>query len=95
MMSCDTSNHKHVKQLQILMRYFQMYDLENRVKNKFLTFVEISGETADLISMHVLKATANYDSETKIIGLSADTANKNIGGLLKRRKENVFTKIKS
>jgi hypothetical protein len=34
--SCDTSNHKHVKQLPILVRYFQGYDLENPVKNKLL-----------------------------------------------------------
>jgi hypothetical protein len=57
--SCDTSNHKHVKQLPILVRYFQAYDLENPVKNKLLTFVEISGQTADIISMQVMKATAN------------------------------------
>jgi hypothetical protein len=54
-MSNDTSNHKHVKQLSILERYFQAYDLENPVKNKLLTFVEISGETADITSVQVMK----------------------------------------
>jgi hypothetical protein len=37
-----------------------MYDLENLVKNKVLTFVEIPGETADVISMQVMKAIVNY-----------------------------------
>jgi hypothetical protein len=34
------------------------------VKNKLLTFVELSGETAHIISMQVMKAIANYDLET-------------------------------
>jgi hypothetical protein len=55
MVSCDTSNHNHVKQFPILVRYFQAYDLENPAKNKFLTFVGISGETADIISMQMMK----------------------------------------
>jgi hypothetical protein len=38
------------------------------------------GETSDVISINVLKENANYDSETKIIRVSADNANKNIGG---------------
>jgi hypothetical protein len=41
-----TTNHKHVKQLRVLIRYFQAYDLENPVKNKLLTFVAISGDAA-------------------------------------------------
>jgi hypothetical protein len=48
-LTCDTSNHKHLKQLPILVRYFQAYDLENPVKNKLLTFVELSEETADIL----------------------------------------------
>jgi hypothetical protein len=38
------SNHKNVKQLTILVPHFQVYDFETPVKNKSLTFVEISGE---------------------------------------------------
>jgi hypothetical protein len=44
-----------VKQLPIFVRYFQVYDLENRVKNKLLTFAQLSGETADVISIYALK----------------------------------------
>jgi hypothetical protein len=39
--------------------------------NKFLTSVEISRDTADIISIQVLKAIANYNLETKVVGLSA------------------------
>jgi hypothetical protein len=49
--SCDASNHKHVKQLPILVRCFQEYDMKTPVKNMLLTFVEISGETADIVFM--------------------------------------------
>jgi hypothetical protein len=58
--SCDTSNHKHVKQLPILVLYCQACGLEFPVKNKLLTFVEISGGTAEIISIHVTKTIANY-----------------------------------
>jgi hypothetical protein len=90
--SCDTSNHKHVKQLPILVCYFQAYDLEILVKNKLLIFVEISGKISDIIYMQMMKAIANYDIETKIVGLSANNTNTN---LFRRCKENVLTQIMS
>jgi hypothetical protein len=57
-----------MKQLPVSGRYFQAYDLENRVNNKLLTLVEISGETADIIFMQVMKSMANYDLEAKKVG---------------------------
>jgi hypothetical protein len=84
-----------VKQLQILVCYFQAYDLENMMNNKLFTFVEVSGETTDIISMQVLKAIANYGLEAKVVGLSADNTNTIFGSLLRRGKESVLTKIKS
>jgi hypothetical protein len=85
-----------VKQLPILVLYFQAYDLENPVKNKLLTFAEIARETSDIISMQVMKkAIVNYDLETKVVGLSADNNNTNLGGLLRRSKESMLTKMKS
>jgi hypothetical protein len=94
-LSCDTPNHKHVKQLPTSVRYFQAYDLENPLKNKLLTSVEISRETPDIITMEVMKAIANYGLENKVVGLSADNTNTNFGGLLRRGKENVLTEVKS
>jgi hypothetical protein len=41
--------------------------LEIPVKNKLLTFVEISGETLDVISAQVMKAVASYDLDTKVV----------------------------
>jgi hypothetical protein len=40
------SYHKNVKQLTIQVPLFQVYDFETPVKNKPLTFVEISGENS-------------------------------------------------
>jgi hypothetical protein len=64
-LSCDASNHKHVKQLPILVHYFQTHDLENPAKKKLFTPVEISRETADIISVQVIKAIANYNLRGK------------------------------
>lgn len=64
--SYDISNYEHVKRLPILVSYLQVYNLETPVKNGLLSFVENSGETAD-ISTHVMKATANYYLDTKVI----------------------------
>jgi hypothetical protein len=58
-------------------------------------FVEISEETTDILSMQVVKVISNYDSDTKVVELSADNTNTNFGGLLRGRKPNVLTKIKS
>jgi hypothetical protein len=91
--SCDTSNHKHVKLPPVSVRYFHAYDLETPVKNKLLTFVEISEDIADMLSMQVMKAISNYDLETKVVSLSADNINTNFGGFFRRGKENVLTKI--
>jgi hypothetical protein len=55
--------------------------------------VEISEETADIISMQVMKEIVNYDLETKVVGLSADNTNTDFRGLT--CKENMLTKIKS
>jgi hypothetical protein len=84
-----------IRQLPNSVRYSQAYDLENTVKNKLLTFVEMSEETADIISMQTIKAIDNYDLETKVVRLSADNTNKNFGCLLRLGKENVLIKIKS
>jgi hypothetical protein len=75
-----------VKQVPILVRYFPAYDLDNRMKNKLLTLVEISVETADIIFMQVMKEIASYDLLAKEIGFSADNTNTNFGGVLGRRK---------
>jgi hypothetical protein len=43
----------------------------------------------------MMKAIANYDLEMNVVGLSGDNTNTDFGGLLRRGKENVLTKIKS
>jgi hypothetical protein len=69
--------------------------LEKSVKNKLLTIVEISGDTADILSMQMMKVIAYYDLEMNVVKLSAINTNTNFGGFFRRGKENVLTKIKS
>jgi hypothetical protein len=40
-----------------------------------------------------MKEIANYDMETKVVGLSTDNTNANFRSLCRRGKENVLTKI--
>jgi hypothetical protein len=70
-----------------------MYNLEKLVNTKLHNFVEISGQTADIISMHEMRAVGNYDLKTKIIGISANITNINFGCVPRMGKENVLTKI--
>jgi hypothetical protein len=60
----DASNHRHVKLLPILIRYV-LVDLdanktENescvQIKTKLVDFVEITGETAEILSQSALQA---------------------------------------
>ena len=92
---CDTSNNKHIKLLPIVVLYFQGYNFEAPINNKIFTVVEISGETADIMSAQIMKAIGSYELDTKFVGLLADNTNTNFGGLLWRGTENVITKIKS
>ena len=91
--SCDTSNHKHIKLLPIVVRYFQGYNFKAPINNKILTVVEMSGETADIISAQIMKAIGSYELDTKVVGLSADNTNTNFGGLLRRGTENSLQKL--
>jgi hypothetical protein len=98
----DASNHGHVKLLPILIRYV-LVDVdadktENdscvQIKTKLVYFVEITGETAEILSQSALQAIRKLGLENEVIAVSGDNTNANFGGLIWKGTNNVFCKIK-
>jgi hypothetical protein len=92
----DASNHGHVKLLPILIRYVLVDKTENdscvQIKTKLVDFVEITGETAAILSQSGLQAIRKLGLENKVIAISGDNTNTNFGGQTERN--NVSCKIK-
>jgi hypothetical protein len=90
---CSTigaSNHTDLKIVPIIVRYF----IPNKgTATEISEFSSLPGETYDLLVDHILEATQKHDTADKIIGISADNTNKNFGGLKRKGKNNVFTKL--
>jgi hypothetical protein len=96
------SNHGHVKLLPILIRYV-LVDIdadktENdsciQIKTKLVDFVEVTGETAEILSQSALQAIRKLGLENKVIAISGDNTKTNFGGLKRKGTNNVFCKIK-
>jgi hypothetical protein len=98
----DASNHGHVKLLPILIRYV-LVDIdadktENdscvQIKTRLIHFVEITGETAEILSQSALQAIRKLGLENKVIDISGDNTNTNFGELKRKGTNSVFCKIK-
>jgi hypothetical protein len=81
----DASNHGHVKLLLILIRYVLVdTDADKRendscvqIKTKLADFVEITGETAEILSQSALQAIRKLGLENKVIAILEDNTNTN------------------
>jgi hypothetical protein len=88
----DASNHKAIKLVPVLVRYFSP---TTGVRNKILEFSNLPGETADIIHNQIIKVLNNFNLKEKIISFSADNTNTNFGGMQRKgKKKNVFIKLK-
>lgn len=87
----DASNHKAIKLVPVLVRYFST---TTGVKKNILEFSNLPGETADLIYNQIFKVLNNFNLKEKIISYSADNTNTNFRGLQRKGKNNIFTKLK-
>jgi hypothetical protein len=63
------------------------------VKNKILEFSNLPGETSDLITSKMIDVLTKFGLKQKIVALSADNTNTNFGGLNRKGKNNVHTKL--
>ena len=88
----DGSNHKSIKLVPILVRYF-LPDVG--IKNKILEFSNLPGETSDLITKKIIDVLTKFGLKEKIVALSADNTNTNFGGVARKGKNNVHTKLQT
>ena len=92
-LSIDISNHGHLKLLPILARFYS--HKSNEIATTLIDFVDVKGETAEIISSEVLKVIEKFGVSDKIVGMSADNTNSNFGGLNRAGRVNVHTKVKT
>lgn len=86
----DSSNHKSIKLVPILVHYF-LPDVD--IKNKILEFSNLPGETSDLITKQIIDVLIKFGIKEKIVALSADNTKTNFGGVARKDKNNVHTKL--
>ncbi|CAI5780792.1 LOC100492546 [Podarcis lilfordi] len=91
----DASNHCNTKLLPIIVRYVHV-NAEKAVSicNKIVDFVQITGETAEIIYTASFQTIKHLGLEHKVVAVSADNTNTNFGGLKKKGSNNVLTKMK-
>lgn len=90
--SMDSSNRKEIKIVPVIVRYFQP---DFGIKVKLLEFKSVSGETAEILTKHIMLVLKEHDLNKKIIAFCGDNCNTNFGGVKRRGKNNVFAHIKN
>lgn len=89
-LSMDASNKNEVKLVPLIVRYFKQ---ESGVQIKLLDFKSLPGETAEILSNHLMGVVKENKLEEKVVGFCGDNCNTNFGGVKRRGKNNVFTLI--
>ncbi|CAI6377793.1 unnamed protein product [Macrosiphum euphorbiae] len=89
----DSSNHKDLKMIPILVRYFSP---DSGLKTIILEFTDLPGETAEELTNYVWTLLKTWKIDKRVIALSADNTNTDFGGvILKRGKNNLFYRLKN
>lgn len=88
----DASNHKEIKIIPIMVRYFSY---QSGINVKILEVKDFAGETSDIVTDYILEVLKQHHLETKILGFCADNTNTNFGGMKRSGRNNIFTKLKS
>jgi len=68
----DTLNHKNLKIVLIIIRYF---DLKTRIQIKVLEFINLKGNSLDILSSYIMGILTKHKLSHKIIAFSADNCN--------------------
>jgi hypothetical protein len=83
----DTLNHKNLKVVPILIRYFNP---KTGMQIKMLKMTNLKGETVDILTNYTIEILNNYKLSDKIFAFSGDNCNTNFGGSNKKGTKNVF-----
>ncbi|XP_065306611.1 uncharacterized protein [Dermacentor albipictus] len=87
---CDASNHKDLKVLPIMVRYFTA---AAGVQTKLLEINTLPGETSAMVSQYIMDALEANQVTSKLVAFSANNANCNFGGAARNGKNNVFSRL--
>lgn len=89
--STDCSNRNEIKAMPCVVRYFiPTYG----VKVKLLEFQTVTGETAAILTDHLMSVIIANNLSNKIIGYCGDNCNTNFGGVNRRGENNVYSLLK-
>jgi hypothetical protein len=86
----DTSNHKSLKLVPMIVRYFFP---RKGVQTKVIEFHNLKGETADVVTTYMMDVLDKYKLSNKIISFCGDNCNTNFGGAARKGTINVFAKL--
>ncbi|XP_060835436.1 uncharacterized protein LOC132929545 [Rhopalosiphum padi] len=84
----DTSNHKNLKIVPILIRYFKP---NSGIQIKVFEVTNLKGETANILSTYIIESLKKHKLSDKIVAFSGDNCNTNFGGVLRKGSNNVFS----
>jgi hypothetical protein len=87
----DTSNHKNLKLVPVLVRYFT----PKRIQTKVTEFRDLKCETADVLMTYIMNVLHKYKLSDKVIAFCGDNCHTNFGGAAMRGTNNVFAKLKT
>jgi hypothetical protein len=73
----DTSNHKNLKLVPVLIQYFTP---EKRVQTKVTEFNNLKAEMADVLMTYIMNTLHKYKLSDKIFAFCWDNCNINFGG---------------
>ncbi|XP_023231785.1 uncharacterized protein LOC111631712 [Centruroides sculpturatus] len=89
--SIDCSNRKEIKTMPIVVRYFVP---DCGVKVKLLDFQSVPGETAEILTNHLMSVIKTHNIAKKVIGFCGDNCNTNFGGVKRRGENNIYSRLK-
>lgn len=83
-----TSNHKNLKVVPILIRYFNP---KTKVQLYILEITNLKDRTADILTHYIMEIFNKYKLSYKIIAFFGNNYNTNIGGSNREETKNVFS----
>jgi hypothetical protein len=86
----DTSNHKRLKLVPVLVQYFIP---RKGVQTKAIEFHNLKDETTDFLTTYIMDVLNKYKLSNKIVAFCGDNCSTNFAGAARKGTNNVFAKL--
>jgi hypothetical protein len=83
----DTSNHKSLSLVPVLVQYFLP---RKGVQTKVIEFLNLKGETADVLTTYIMDVLDKHKLSNEIIAICGDNCNTNFRGVARKGTNNVL-----